>query len=226
MSQRPALPTTAGAAVRGFVRHPSPVVLLTLAIAFTVTRIALGNWTWYDAIGPLALVAVWPFYEWLIHVFLLHFRPVKVRGRTFDMKVARIHRAHHADPWDLPVSFIPFHMVWLSGIPLAIVVFWVAPSVELATGYLAAYLWLSLHYEWCHYLAHIDWCPPLGYYRLRVKLHRWHHFHHERLWWGVSTHLGDTVLGTGPDVKNAPRSSTTHDLLGAPSGKPVRIRRG
>ncbi len=225
MSQRPALPTTAGAAVRSFFTHPSPIVLGVLAVGFTAWRIALGNWTWYDLIGPAVLVVGWPVYEWLIHVFLLHFRPVKIGGRTWDMKVSRIHRAHHADPWELPLAFIPFHIVPLSGIPLGVAVFLLAPSVELATGFLAAYLWLSFHYEWCHYLAHIDWAPRFAYYQRRIRLHRWHHFHHERLWWGVSTGWGDTILGTGPDVKDAPRSPNTHDLLGAPSGKPVRIKR-
>ncbi len=222
---RPDLPKTPSQALRGFIHHPSPVVLGVLAIAFTAARVWLGNWSWYDLIGPVALVVAWPFYEWMIHVFLLHARPFRVGRKTVDFKVSQIHREHHADPWDLPKSFIPFHMVPLSGIPMIIAVFVLAPTLELATGFIAVYLWLSLHYEWCHYLAHIDWCPPLAYYRKRVRLHRLHHFHHERLWWGVSTYLGDTVLGTGPDVKGAPRSQYTHDLLGPESGLPVRVGR-
>ena len=32
----------------------------------------------------LAIVAYFPFNEWLIHVFMLHYRPRKVFGRTLD----------------------------------------------------------------------------------------------------------------------------------------------
>ncbi len=209
------LPTTASQACRTFLSHPSPVVLSIGTAVLLGVRIWLGQWTWWDVVIPVALAAWWPMHEWIIHIGLLHARPIQLGRLTVDFKVAKIHRHHHAEPWDLQPTFIPFHIVPLTGIPLTVAAYLLLPA-NIATTFLLAYITYSLHYEWCHYLAHIDWCPPLAYYRKRVRLHRLHHFHHERLWWGVSTLSADRVLGTAPAVEATARSKTTHDLLAGP----------
>ncbi len=209
------LPTDARTAWRTFYTHPSPVVLTTLVAGFIPLRLVLGDWSWWDLIIPAALLAWWPIHEWIIHILVLHARPIRFLGRTWDLKVARIHRDHHQDPWHLPHVFIPFHIVPWTGIPLIIAAYLMIPA-PLATTFLTAYLLLSLHYEWCHYLAHIDWCPKIPYYQRRVRAHRWHHFRHERLWWGVSMGAGDTILGTSPPIDSVARSPSTHDLLAGP----------
>ncbi|HCS28954.1 MAG TPA: fatty acid hydroxylase, partial [Spongiibacteraceae bacterium] len=73
--EQTALPTTAGAALRAMYSHPSPVILSALAVFFVGLRIWMGNWQWQDIIAPLIILLAWPFWEWAIHVFLLHFKP-------------------------------------------------------------------------------------------------------------------------------------------------------
>jgi hypothetical protein len=212
MSGRDELPRTFGEAVRVFYRHGSPR-LLTAGFALALTaRLALGPVGWLDLVPFVVLVAVWPIQEWLIHVFVLHYQPKRIAGRTLDFKVPQKHRQHHADPWRLDLLFIPIHV--FAYLPLYALFFWaLTPTWEIALSAFTAYLGLSLHYEWVHYLAHIHWAPPLGYYRERVKSHRRHHFKNEHYWYGVSMTSGDRLLRTRPEIDQVETSPTARRLL-------------
>lgn len=60
---------TLGDAVREFWRHPSPwLITAALAIA-VVAHVLAGDWQWTDALMPFIVLAVFPFVEWMIHVF-------------------------------------------------------------------------------------------------------------------------------------------------------------
>ena len=81
---------------RLLVRQRSVQVIALFAVAAVVYRISLGDWSTADLIAPAIVLALEPITEWVIHVFVLHFRPKKLLGRTFDPLVSRKHRAHHA----------------------------------------------------------------------------------------------------------------------------------
>ncbi|WP_278257840.1 hypothetical protein [Nocardioides convexus] len=49
-----------------------------------------------------------PVVEWLVHVFILHWKPRRVGPLTLDPLLARKHRLHHADPRAIPLVFIPW----------------------------------------------------------------------------------------------------------------------
>lgn len=208
------LPHTAGQAFKAMYSHPSPLILTALAIFFAGLRIWMGNWQWQDAIAPLVIFLLWPFWEWAIHVFLLHYKPKTLFGKTLDLPLPVKHRQHHREPWDLSNIFI--HLgVFPIVVPIIVALFYaLMPSIELATSALAMFFLLALNYELTHFLSHINWCPPINYYRRRVRLHRLHHFRNENLWWGVSMGLGDVVLGTSPKVNDAERSPTVDNLHG------------
>ncbi|MDX1496334.1 MAG: sterol desaturase family protein [Salinisphaeraceae bacterium] len=208
-------PATAGQALQVFFTHPSPLILLGLTLGFTSLRIYLGNWSWADVIAPLVIFAFWPMLEWLIHVFMLHYKPVTLFGKKIDFLLPQTHREHHAEPWKLKRVFIPLHVFPLVAPALIIACYLILPTVEIATGALAVYFLLALNYEFCHYLAHVRWSPPSAYYRRRVRLHRYHHFKNENKWWGVSMGLGDILLGTAPKPEETERSETTGNLLGS-----------
>ncbi len=206
------LPRDAGAALRTFVSHPSALLIAAFASGFAVWRGLSGPFGWGDVAVALAILAYFPFNEWLIHVVMLHYRPRKLFGRTIDFYLPVTHRRHHADPWNLEWVFIPRHIHALVP-PVTGVLLWLLwPWKELALTGIAVYLLLGLHYEWVHYLAHIPWCPRIGYYQRRVREHRYHHFRNENYWWGVSMGLGDRVFRTAPKVEDIARSGTTADL--------------
>jgi len=203
-------PDTAGAALAVFFTHPSTIILTLLVITFSALRIAAGDFSAWELLGPVIIVAQWPFMEWQIHVRILHYKPIKLFGRKWDFKLPRTHRDHHKEPWDVAQIFIPLH-VYPMVAPLLLLPYLFVPA-HIMHGIYAFYFVMALHYEWCHYLAHIKWCPPTAYYRRRVQEHRWHHFHNENKWWGVSMGLGDRVFKTNPTPKDAGRTGTAYDL--------------
>lgn len=210
------LPRDARTALRVFVSHASPQLILAFIVPLAAWRLALGGFGWGDALVALGLVAYFPINEWLIHVFLLHYKPRKLFGRTIDLYLPITHRRHHADPWNLKWVFIPRHVHFWTAPALALLLWLGWPVKELMLTGMATYLLLGLHYEWVHFLAHIPWCPSQGiigaYYQRRVREHRLHHFRNENFWWGVSMGLGDRLLGTAPKVEDTGRSGTTSTL--------------
>lgn len=207
----PAESLTLRGAARTFSGHGSPR-LIALALAATMAgRLAVGGWSWWDLLGPGVVVAAQPFTEWLIHVFVLHFRPRTVGGLRIDPLVARKHRAHHADPRDEVLVFIPLPAlvglvggvaaICLAGLP-------VAPGL---TTLLAAMVVLAT-YEWTHFLIHSAYRPRHALYRYVWRAHRNHHYRNEHYWFGVTVHVADHVLGTFPERTAVPVSPTARTL--------------
>src|SRR4051794_22602771 len=92
---------TLGGAWRAFLRRDSPRYLAGGVVAALVVRVALGDWGWWDAASAVALLLIYPFGEWAIHVYLLHLKPFRFRGRRVELPTARAHRQHHEAPNDL-----------------------------------------------------------------------------------------------------------------------------
>ena len=204
----PELPGTLPDALREFARHASPRILLALAVGSAVARVAVGGLAATDLVVALAVTALWPLQEWLIHVGILHFTPLRVGRWTLDFLVPRMHRAHHRDPWRLELVFIPLP-VYL-GVPaiLALLLALASPPPARVLTALAVYFALALHYEWIHFLIHTRYPPRGARYRRLWRNHRLHHFKNERYWYGVTMLAGDRLLGTAADPERVPTSRT------------------
>ena len=207
----PGAPVTLAATVREFLRYPSPRILLVLAAGFTAARASSGGGSFWDLVVMAGLLAFWPLQEWLIHVFVLHFRPRTIGGRTFDLVVAQKHRAHHQDPARTELIFIPLRVYVL--VPLQ-VAFWLLlfPSPLGLTGLAFNYI-LSLHYEWTHFMVHSRYQPRTRFYRRLWRNHRLHHFKNERHWYGVTALSGDHLFGTSGDPATVPLSPTCRTII-------------
>jgi len=195
-----------------FYRHASPRVLTALLVAAAIFRAALGSWSRWDLVVPLALVAFWPLQEWLIHVFILHYQPVTLFGRKLDFKVPRLHREHHQDPWRLDLIFVPIHVFAYTPLAIGALLLLGLPQPQLVATGLAAYFALSLHYEWTHFMIHTSYRPRLGYYQRLARNHLLHHFRNERYWYGVTMLQADGWLRTAPRPDEVPKSPTAMTL--------------
>ena len=82
--------------------------MATILVGSLAARVVVGDWRLSDLWAPLVFVALFPVLEWVIHVFVLHWRPRRVGRCTLDTLLARKHREHHADPRDVPLVFIPW----------------------------------------------------------------------------------------------------------------------
>jgi hypothetical protein len=203
-------------AAREFWKHPSPWMIgATLLVALTL-RMIVGDWQYTDAVVPVAMLAVFPFFEWIVHVFVLHWRPRRVGPVTIDSLLARKHREHHVDPREVPLIFIPWPaLLWVLPVAVAIAVL-AFPRAGLGLTYLVFVSVIGLCYEWCHYLIHSDYKPKTAAYRAIWKNHRQHHFKNEHYWFTVtSSGTADRVLRTYPDAATVATSPTAKNLHAA-----------
>jgi Fatty acid hydroxylase superfamily len=207
--------------MREFLSHFSPRAAGVASVMVLTARLYVGQWSWRDFAPPLVLLAAQPFVEWIIHKYVLHLKPISIRGRRIELYGSIQHRQHHLSPSDLDrVLLKPLEAAsFLVQIAIVIGVLSVAidgpvgwPVLPQAlTGILFAYLGL-LRYEWSHFLIHTPYVPRSRWYRAIWRNHRLHHFKHEGYWMGVSSNLGDRFLGTNPDQKVVPRSPTARTL--------------
>ncbi|MGA9876076.1 MAG: sterol desaturase family protein [Solirubrobacteraceae bacterium] len=210
-----------GDCARAFWRQPSPPYLFgAVAVAFGL-RLAQGSWSWRDAVMAFGLVALTPFVEWAIHVYMLHSPPFDLFGRRVEMLTAREHRAHHESPGVLDGVLLPVYGVlvflptialvnWALSFPIHLVLG--GPRLAYATtGVLVSFAILAA-YEWTHFLIHTPYRPKRRYFRAIWRNHRLHHFKNERYWFGVTSTVGDRVIGTLPDQRTVQRSPTARSL--------------
>jgi len=207
-------PRTLREALPVFLAHTSPRVLIVAVAASLAVRLWLGAWSGWDLLPLAGLVLYWPIQEWLIHVYILHFKPFTAFGRTVDFPVPQSHRAHHKAPWRLDLVFIPEHS-FLYSIPIVFALwFAIAPTAALAMTGVVAHFALSLHYEWVHFLVHTRVMPRTAWYQRLWRNHRLHHFKNEHYWYGVTMLSGDRLLHTQPLPAAVRTSATARDLLG------------
>jgi hypothetical protein len=210
MSHRPTS-TTLPPLLGLFFRFLSPWLLLVSLLVAVGWRVYVGAWSWWDLAVVGAITGYWPLHEWLIHVFMLHARPKKIGSFTFDIHVAKVHRQHHEDPWDIDLVFVPLStylllpLIWLGPLMLA--------PRPLALSGLVWYFALSLNYEWIHYLTHTRYAPRGKLYKRLWTNHRLHHFKNEHYWYGVTMLSADRPLRTAPEPSTTPLSPTCRSIL-------------
>jgi hypothetical protein len=207
---------------REFLRKESPWVIGGGVLVLIVVRALIGEVTWRDAVAVAALLAIYPFGEWAIHVFLLHAKPIRIGSREVETVAARAHRAHHGDPNDLDMVLLYWWQaafLMLVAVPLTIglvsglvtVAAGPVPIGAMISGAIAGYC-MVLVYEWTHFLIHTSYVPRSRAYRGVWRNHRLHHFKNEHFWQGITNNLSDRVLGTNPDQREVAKSKTARTL--------------
>ncbi|HTD09286.1 MAG TPA: sterol desaturase family protein [Solirubrobacteraceae bacterium] len=206
---------------RVFVRQPSPPYLFGALALAVAARAVQGHFSWRDLVMVAGLFAVTPFVEWAIHVYLLHARPFTLFGHKIEMLSAREHRAHHEAPTVLAGVLIPLYAVllflvaiaavnWALSFPIDLVIG--GPRLAYATTGVATSFAILSAYEWTHFLIHTPHRARSRYYRAIWRNHRLHHYKNEHYWFGVTSTVGDRVIGTLADQRSIPRSATARSL--------------
>ena len=199
-------------AAREFWRHPTPWLLSVALVIAVVARVAMGDFRRSDAMLPFVVLAVFPLVEWIIHVFVLHWRPRRIAGVMVDPVLARKHREHHADPRITTLIFIPLQSLF-GAFGAALVTAYLIPRTALGLTFLVTVFAIGIVYEWSHYLVHTDYKPKTWFYRTMYRNHRSHHFKNEHYWFAVTTPgLADRALGTYPDPQSVATSPTAKNL--------------
>lgn len=207
-------PLSLGDAWRRFWRAPSPWLIGGSLAISVVGRALSGAGRPSELLIPVGLLAAFPVIEWTIHIAILHWKPRRLGSIEIDSLLARKHRAHHADPRDLPLVFIPTRaLLWL--LPAYAVVAWlVMPTTTSMWSLLVSIYSIKLGYEWVHYLVHSDYRPVSRWFRHVWRNHRLHHYKNEHYWFTVTTAgTADRLFGTYPaDASAVPTSPTVKRL--------------
>ena len=180
---------TIGEAWRIWSAKRSPRILAVGLLLAVLLRGALGGLTWRDAAAAAAMLVIYPFGEWAIHVYLLHAKPIRVRARTVELPTTRDHRYHHRYPNNLMTLLLDPKelaqllliavpaMVVLGGLVVGLIAGTV-PVGALLSAALAGYVLVGV-YEWTHYLIHSDYRPRNASYKKVWRNHRLHHCKNE-----------------------------------------------
>ncbi|MEU0502012.1 sterol desaturase family protein [Nocardia sp. NPDC005998] len=207
---------TLGGAFREFIRHPSPWLIGSTLAAALVARIIVGDWQLTDALVPAVMLALFPLFEWIVHVTVLHWRPRRLGPIPIDSELARKHREHHVDPRNIPLIFIPTKTLSVLVVILVALATLAFPRLGLGLTFLLMITLLGLGYEWTHYLVHTDYKPKGSLYRAVWRNHRHHHYKNEHYWFTVTTSgTADRLLGTYPDPATTETSPTARHLHSA-----------
>lgn len=208
---------------RLFFGRPSARVLVAAALILVAARLLVGGpFGRGDVIVPLVTIAVTGPVEWIIHKYLLHAPDDSFATRRLGTGTG--HQQHHLDPPDID-------WLLLRGIDAAVFVtafgaitaawslplMWITGSSLLGpflTAWACAAVGLT-HYEWVHLLVHTRYRCRSRYYKRLARNHRLHHFRNENFWLGVTSNLGDRILGTYPQRKTDVPLSDTARTLGA-----------
>ncbi len=210
-----------------FVRVGSGRALVPVVVGLVVLRLALGEWGRGDLVVLGGVVVLTGFVEWFLHLHVLHAPPDAWTSTRLGLGSG--HRRHHLDPPDLHWLLLrsPEALVFLA-VLVAFSTAWSVPllgvvGADLVPALSTAWALTSLglaHYEFTHLLVHSAHRPRTRYYRRLARHHRLHHFRNEHCWLGVTSNLGDRVLGTLPHrAGDVPLSVTARSLAGDAVGE-------
>jgi len=199
-------------AFRIFWRQPSARLFAALIAHAILWRCFAGPLSIWDLAVVAIVLAVHPFTEWVIHVFLLHFRPRRIGSLDIDFRISRDHRAHHRAPHDYKFWFIPLQSM-IFGFVVTVVLSNMVLSRPIAATLIIAVLLVGIVYEWTHFLCHSSYRPKSRFLQSRVRHHRLHHFKNEHYWMGVTLHGADRLLRTKPGKDDVETSPTCRTLI-------------
>jgi sterol desaturase/sphingolipid hydroxylase (fatty acid hydroxylase superfamily) len=198
--------------VVAYFTHYSIQVYLALAVVSAAVAASLAP-SWREPlIGAVLALLSYPFFEYVLHRFVLHGRFLYRQAWTAKVW-KRIHYDHHQNPHDLAVLFGALYTTLPPIFLLSLPIGWLVAGISGGFAALATALLAFAVYEFCHCVQHLPFTPKNGWLREIKKRHLAHHFHSEQGNYGITTMIWDRVFGTGYESPRAvPRSSTTHNL--------------
>lgn len=148
--------------------------------------------------------------EYAVHRGVFHYFADKKAGRV----LSRQHVAHHRAPDDLDYLFNDPRISLTVGVLYFLACFAITRSLGQSAALSFGNFTGLLYYEHVHFSAHRPGSKPwTPWGRYMKKFHLWHHFKHERLWFGVTSPLFDQAFGTQRPPHEVAPSPTVRTLV-------------
>jgi sterol desaturase/sphingolipid hydroxylase (fatty acid hydroxylase superfamily) len=194
--------------------YPTVILYGLLFVAGWAGAIKLGalQTPWRTLAAIAAIIAIYPFFEYALHRFVLHNRALYKSPLTASVW-KRIHYDHHQDPNRLDVLFghpsNTLLAVYGPSLPIGYAIGGWSGALACSSVAVAIFAF----YEFCHCVQHLNFVPKNGWLRRIKKHHMAHHFHNETGNFGITTTFVDRLVGTlYQDRDQRPRSPHVYDL--------------
>ncbi len=198
---------------KAYISYPSIQLYFLLGSLFAGLSIYWAQNLWSLIVAIFGCCIIYPFSEYFIHQYLLHSR-LLYQFQFTSALWKRIHFDHHQNPNDLSVLFAAPYTIIPTVFIIAAPLGWLGlGGASGCAGALAAGLWYTCFYEYCHCVEHLNYTPKSKFFRTLKKLHLSHHFHNEHGNYGITSAFPDRVLGTYlVKSKQVPLSPTVFNL--------------
>lgn len=148
--------------------------------------------------------------EYLVHRGVFHYFADKKAGKV----LSRQHVLHHETPDDLDYLFNDPRISVSVGVLYFLTCFAITQSLGQSAALSLGNFTGLLYYEHVHFAAHRPGSRPwTPWGRLMKRIHLWHHYKHERLWFGVTSPLFDWAFGSWKDHRKVEPSPTVRTLV-------------
>jgi sterol desaturase/sphingolipid hydroxylase (fatty acid hydroxylase superfamily) len=197
--------------VAAYFGYPAIRAYLLVGAASVTAALLLDGDPLRMAAAAAAAIVIYPLVWYFLHRWVLHSRML-YRSPLTAAVWKRIHFDHHQDPNDLGVLFGALYTTLPTVAAVTMPVGWWIGGPAAAFAALAAGVFITCFYEYCHCIQHLAYTPKWRWVRRIKKLHLAHHFHDERGNFGITNYVFDRLLGTYYEAPRAARSATVFNL--------------
>lgn len=183
-------------AVKFMASRSGPWTLLFVMLSLASLKAALDDWSALDLAVILSFLVFRSFFEWAVHSYLHHARPLPILGIRLKTSIHRMHVEHHKNPADLDAFLFKGRSV--AGVAVVFfMMFWLlSGSQSLAISATIGFMLILMIHEVVHVICHSPIEPESPIIARLVRTHRSHHHVYAGAWLGVSSPWADRVLST------------------------------
>jgi len=177
--------------------YPGPRMIFLVVASCLLAKLLVFGFGVYDLVFSVVFLFFRGGWEWLVHRYLHHAKPLPLVGWRIKTPIYRMHTEHHRNPENIE-TFLFGAGACLAGSALVFcVIYFVFGSGGLAvTAVMYSVLCLLIH-EVVHVFCHSPIEPKSAWARQILSTHRKHHFVNSGKWYGVSSPVVDRVFRTG-----------------------------
>lgn len=185
---------TIGELAKFMADQGGPRTLVACIIVSAFCKSAFWGWQVSDVFFLSLVIMLRGCIEWVVHAYIMHAYPLPIVRLRIKTRVYDMHMNHHKEPNNLDGVLFQGRNVLAS----LIVVFFIFLLIGVNFSILAviALSGCFLVYEIFHILGHSSINLENSFFKMIVHSHRHHHSVNGRVCFGVSSALGDRIMGT------------------------------
>ncbi|MCG8506504.1 MAG: sterol desaturase family protein [Sphingomonadales bacterium] len=199
--------------VAAYFQYYAIQTYILLGVASVVVALLYGTALLPNVIAAVLAVVIYPLVWYALHRWILHSQFMYKSPLTAKVW-KRIHFDHHQDPHHLEVLFGALYTtlptIMLATMPIG----WLLDGIGGAASALAAGLFTTCFYEFCHCVQHLSFKPKQKWLADIKQRHMAHHFHNEKGNFGITNFFWDKAFGTFYEHDQKPEKSATVFNLG------------